>query len=74
MEDIPVILAFNKQDLPQKFNPEKFLREINASKNKDINSRYTSALLGEGILECFEDILQLVLRRYYGRRLISVLN
>jgi small GTP-binding protein len=74
MEDVPIILAFNKQDLPQKFNPEIFLREIKASKYKNINSRYTSALLGEGILECFEDTLQLIFRRYYGRRLVSMLT
>ncbi|MHA2197604.1 MAG: GTP-binding protein [Promethearchaeota archaeon] len=74
MEDTPVILAFNKQDLPKKFNPEVFLREIKANKKKNINSRYTSALLGEGVLECFEDALQLILKRYYGHKLISVLN
>ena len=74
IEDIPIIIAFNKQDLQEKLNPEEFLREINFKEYKNIESRYTSALLGEGILSCFEDILGLTLRKYYKNKLVSVVS
>lgn len=74
IEYIPIIIAFNKQDLQEKLNPEEFLREINFKEYKNIESRYTSALLGEGILDCFEDILGLTLEKYYKNKLISVVN
>jgi len=74
IEDIPITIAFNKQDLLEKFNPEDFLNDIKISKYKNINSRYTSAKLGEGILDCFENILQLILKKYYKNRLVNVVN
>ena len=74
IEDIPIIIAFNKQDLEEKLNPEEFLREINIREFKKVEIRYTSALLGEGILDCFEDILGLTLQKYYKNKLISVIN
>jgi signal recognition particle receptor subunit beta len=74
LQDIPVIVAFNKQDLPEKFVPTYFLNEINFHNYKNINTRYTIAINGEGILECFEDILQLVLKKYYDHKLISAIN
>ncbi len=74
LEDIPIIIAFNKQDLPKKFNPTKLLNEIKFYDYKDINSRYTIAVSGEGILACFEDILQLILRKYYKSKLVSAIN
>lgn len=70
----PIIIAFNKQDLPMKFNPEKFLHDINFRKYRNINSIFTSAKLGEGILDCFENILQLILKKYYNNRLVNVVN
>jgi small GTP-binding protein len=74
IEDIPIIIAFNKQDLVQelKFNAEDFLKDVDFYKYKNIDSRHTSALKGEGVLECFEDILRLVLRKYFRKKLISV--
>ena len=74
LEDIPIIIAFNKQDLPKKFNPTKFLNEIKFYDYKDIDSRYTIAVSGEGILACFEDILQLILRKYYNYKLVSAIK
>ena len=74
IEDIPIIIAFNKQDLEEKLNPEEFLREINIHEYKNVEKRFTSALLGEGILGCFEDILGLTLRKYYKNKLISIVN
>ena len=74
IEDIPIILAFNKQDLLDKFNPTDFLREIEYHKYKNVDSRYTVAINGNGILECFEDILRLVLGKYYKHKLLSAVN
>ncbi|MHA2280696.1 MAG: GTP-binding protein [Promethearchaeota archaeon] len=74
IEDIPIIIAFNKQDLPMKFDPENFLQDININNYKNTNSRYTSAKLREGILECFENVLQLILKKYYKNRLVNVIN
>lgn len=76
IEDIPIMIAFNKQDLhfDLKFNTEDFLRDVVVKKSKKINSRNTSATMGEGILECFEDVLQLVLKKYYRHKLVSILN
>jgi len=74
LNDIPIIIAFNKQDLPKKFNPTKFLNEIKFYDYKNIDSRYTIAVSGEGILTCFEDILQLILRKYYNYKLVSAIN
>ncbi len=73
-EDIPIIIAFNKQDLQNKFNPDKFLDEIKVNEFNNIDSRLTSAKLGNGILECFENILRLVLSKYFKHKLISTLN
>ena len=72
--DIPIIIAFNKQDLPMKFNPEVFLNDIKVHRYKNISSRYTSAKLGEGILDCFENVLQLILKKYYKNKLVNVMN
>jgi signal recognition particle receptor subunit beta len=76
IEEIPILLAFNKQDLALelKFNPEVFLEEIKVKRYRNIESRYTSALHGEGILECFEDILRLILSKYCQNKLISVVG
>lgn len=74
LEDLPIIIAFNKQDLPEKFVSAKFLQEINFSKYKNIDTRYTIALNGEGILGCFEDILRLILKKYYDHKLLSAIN
>ena len=74
--DLPIIIAFNKQDLHEeiKFNPIDFLNVIRYYKYNNIDTRYTSALRGEGILNCFEDILRLILRKYYNNKLVSTIN
>ncbi|MFX1568021.1 MAG: ATP/GTP-binding protein [Promethearchaeota archaeon] len=74
IDDIPVIIAFNKQDLPDKFNPQNFLREINYKSYKNIDSRSTIAISGEGILGCFEDVLRLILKKFCKHRIISAIN
>ena len=74
IDDLPLIIAFNKQDLEDKFNSIDFLKKIGYYKYKNIDTRYTSALKGEGIINCFEDILRLVLKKYYNRKLVSAIN
>ncbi len=74
IDDIPIIIAFNKQDLPEKFNPRVFLKEIDFHKFKNVESRYTIAVSGEGILDCFEDVLRLILRKFCKHRLVSAIN
>jgi small GTP-binding protein len=74
LDVLPIIIAFNKQDLEDKFNPIKFLDIIKYPKYRNINTRYTSAKTGEGILSCFEDILRLILRKYYHHQLKSTIN
>lgn len=73
-ELIPILLVFNKQDLePEiKINPRVFLKEINYPKYKNVDTRYTSAIKGEGVLECFEEILQLILKKHFKQNLVSV--
>ena len=74
LEDLPILIAFNKQDLPDKFSSVKFLKEIKFYEYKKISSKYTIAINGEGILECFEDILQMTLKKFYDHKLISTVN
>ncbi len=74
LKDLPIIIAFNKQDLPNKFNSIQFLNEISYQKFRNVESRVTIALSGEGILGCFEDILKLILQKYYDTKFISALN
>jgi len=74
LDDLPILVAFNKQDLPNKFPPTKFLKQIDFHQYQNIDSRYTIAVSGEGVLECFEDILRLVLKKYYDHKLISAIN
>lgn len=71
---LPIIIAFNKQDLEDKFNSIDFLKEIRYQKYKKIDTRFTSAIKGEGIIECFEDILRQVLKKYYDHKIVSAIN
>ncbi len=70
----PMILCFNKQDLPNKFNYLTFLREIGYFKNKydNIAIKTSIALNGEGVLDSFETILSLTFRDMYIDNLIPV--
>jgi len=71
---LPKIIAFNKQDLPEKFNPEDFLDEIGYKNYENIDTEYTIALNGEGILASFENILRLIFKGYYENQLISAVS
>ncbi|MFX1390164.1 MAG: ATP/GTP-binding protein [Promethearchaeota archaeon] len=74
VRDLPIVIAFNKQDLPDKFNSRVFLREINIREYKNVETKYTIALSGEGILGCFEEILRLILGNYYKHKLVSAVK
>jgi small GTP-binding protein len=74
LKEIPIILAFNKQDLPDKFNPRNFLDEIKYDKFGVLEWKFTIALSGEGVLDCFENILRLILGKYYKHKLVSAVN
>lgn len=74
IDNLPIIIAFNKQDLEDKFNSIDFLKEIRYQKYKKIDTRFTSAIKGEGIIECFENILKQVLKKYYDQKLVSAIS
>ncbi|MBN1802493.1 MAG: GTPase domain-containing protein [Candidatus Lokiarchaeota archaeon] len=63
-ENLPIILCFNKQDLPNKFPPILFSKEVEKSKIKNFDVIYTTASNGEGILRAFERMLELVFQNY----------
>ncbi|TFG01895.1 MAG: hypothetical protein EU539_13600 [Promethearchaeota archaeon] len=74
LQDIPKILAFNKQDLDAKYNPKRFLDQINYYNHKNIAIKYTIALNGEGILDSFEEILGLIIGNLYKNQLVSAIQ
>jgi len=71
---LPKVIAFNKQDLPDKFSPAVFLENINYFKFKNIDFKKTIAVNGEGILDSFEEILSLVFKNLYKSQIISALQ
>jgi len=71
---MPKVIAFNKQDLPEKFSTALFLRDIDFHLLRNIHTTKTIALNGEGILDSFEKILSLVFKELYGSQMIFDLN
>ncbi len=71
---IPKILAFNKQDLGDKFNTSEFLENINSFKYKDLKTKKTAALYGKGVVESFEELLELILKKIYKSQMISLVD
>ena len=59
---MPKILAFNKQDLLDLIEPSLFLENINCFKLNNLLVKNTIATEGDGILNCFEDLLSLILK------------
>jgi len=64
IKNIPLLIAFNKQDLPNKFSTDRFLEKIGYRNFENIEIRKTIAINGEGIFDCFEDILNRVISKY----------
>ena len=60
IQALPIIVCFNKQDLPNKFQSMRFMEEINYNACKNIDVKYTIALNGEEILASFENMLKLI--------------
>jgi GTPase SAR1 family protein len=60
LRDLPIVLCFNKQDIPNKFESMRFIEKINYNEYKNIAVEYTIALNGEGILTSFENMLKLI--------------
>lgn len=58
LKKMPIVIAFNKQDLPDQFNLEDFLKEIDYSKYKNITNKRTTATEGTGIIDTFENSLR----------------
>jgi signal recognition particle receptor subunit beta len=73
-EMIPKILAFNKQDLDDKFSPSEFLENINSFKYNNLKTKNTTALFGEGVVESFEELLELILKKIYKTQMISLVE
>ncbi len=71
---MPKVISLNKNDLPNKFSPALFLKDIDFHLLRNIHTTKTIALNGEGILDSFEKVLSLVFRELYGSQLISGLN
>ena len=67
IESLPLVIAFNKQDLPRKFSTEVFLKKINYKSLKNKEIKYTIAINGENILSSFEDILRLIFINIYKK-------
>lgn len=74
LHSLPKVIASNKQDLPEKFNPLMFLEEINHCTYDNIDTTSTIAINGEGILDSFEDILSLVFKDLYKSQLINAFH
>ena len=73
--DLPKVIAFNKQDLYDKFNTSEFLENINSFKFKNFKSKKTVALFPYiGIVESFEELIELILKEIYNSQFISIFD
>jgi len=72
--NLPKILAFNKQDLHEKFNSTDFLENINSFKFKNFKVKKTVATHGYGVLESFEELIELMLKKIYTSQIVSILD
>ncbi|MHA1438005.1 MAG: GTP-binding protein [Promethearchaeota archaeon] len=68
---IPKIIAFNKQDLSYKLKQEEFLKKIKAKNFYNLKTVKTMALNGEGTLEAFEYLLELIMKDLNILELVS---
>ena len=59
---LPKVIAFNKQDLTDKYDSAVFLEEIEYSNFKNVDYANTTAITREGIAHCFEVILNLIFK------------
>ena len=71
---LPKVIAFNKQDLPDKFSPTLFLENINSFKFKNFKIKKTVALHGYGVVESFEELIELILKKIYKSQIVSIFD
>jgi len=71
---LPKIIAFNKQDMPNKFNYTEFLEKINYEKFNNLDIKFTIAVNGEGVLDSFEEIIRLIFKELYKSELIETIH
>jgi len=57
---MPIVCNFNKQDLLRKFNFYEFLEKIRFEKYKSFAFFKTIALLGDGVVNSFKKIMELI--------------
>ncbi len=72
IQQMPIVVCFNKQDLPNKFKSMLFLNEIRLYSYNNIAVEYTIALNGEGILTSFEKILKLIFQDIVKCQLLAI--
>ena len=61
LEEIPIVCAFNKQDLVGKLDVAEFLETIGYRNYDNIKTAYINSVDGKGIIDAFEKMLKLVL-------------
>jgi hypothetical protein len=71
---LPKIFAFNKQDLYDKFNSTDFLENINSFKFENFKTKMTVALHGFGVVESFEELMELMLKKIYKSQIVSIFD
>jgi signal recognition particle receptor subunit beta len=71
---MPKVFAFNKQDLPDLFEPSRFMENINYFNFNNLVVKTTIAVEGEGILSCFEDLLGLIFNNLSKPQLSSLVT
>ncbi len=71
---LPKVLCFNKQDLYEKFNSTDFLENINSFKFKNFKTKKTVALHSHGVLESFEELIELMLKKIYKSQIVSIFD
>ncbi|MFX1276566.1 MAG: ATP/GTP-binding protein [Promethearchaeota archaeon] len=72
IEKLPIVICFNKQDLPNKFKSMQFMNEIGYDGFQNMTAEYTTALNGEGVLSSFETILKLIFQDLIKSELLTV--
>jgi signal recognition particle receptor subunit beta len=64
VRDIPVVIQYNKRDLPNVFSIEQLDEELNF---RDVPSYPASALMGEGVFDTLRAVSEGVLRKLAGK-------
>ena len=60
LQTLPIVISFNKQDLPDKFDPDVFLDAIDSSNFKNLVWTQTIAINGVGILGSFNHLIEFI--------------